>query len=777
MTQFNPTNRMPRPRFTTTLPSGPSVGLQAAGIEDPVVGRDPAGEQLQGALNEFTQTVGIAASIATRNENDRDRAEARAERDAYRAQQRQINADNLQWGAISRTISTDVRERLPGDIDAIGKGTFGWIPADEGDPEKRMHRLAEEATIDVPEAFRDRAIDQFKAQWATRGLNAMYAKSKADQKQAKDTAIEGTTNTVMLLADPAKIGETMAEAKRTIPGFTDDDADEVVVSAMLNTAKLGTPESAAMVEGFKGYLGKREVAARDQADRIVEAGKQKAESERNKQFANEAAIIRDRAFDRQTPPEKVKAEIKASAKALGIEERFVEDQIATVNTAIRHRQDEEIKRQVYESVANEVAARNFVSVNATLSSVGDATTPPTGLVQKIDFQPIPGLPEELGGVKVQRARFIEETRRQTGVELENLDTTDGVNVTRWTRYVRAMAGSGIEDEQQRNALLSLDFNTTDKGAAQTASPQNARAAQRYLLIKSINSNYAASLVASDPRAKKFYDSVAIDMLTPGAKLTPQIINTAVAKGQVKPEDESKPGDKAYAEVLKAAPNLSPSMVQYAVRTYNEQKGKAGALEYAVQEAQGRGVQLWQSWAGWANWAVPFTRANDSPSRPLVDLGTLATEDASVRPAIGTAMESLLEERAKEINKLDPTLKTQATDLSLNYIGNGVWEVEGIKAGGLDDKYDNLFFVTDAQVRERVGKNADTAKVEPLADLEKQLEQARKYRAEIENYVKTGVLPNIKGAMSMGGMSDGKAELQAIETKIKVRRLQESKKNP
>lgn len=765
MSQFNPTSRMPRPRFSTSLPSGPSVGLQAAGIEDPIVGRDPAGEQLQGALNEFTQTVGIAASIATRNENDRDRAEARAERDAYRAQQRQINADNLQWGAISRTISTDVRERLPGDIDAIGKGTFGWIPADEGDPEKRMHRLAEEATIDVPEAFRDRAIDQFKAQWATRGLNAMYAKSKADQKQAKDTAIEGTTNTVMLLADPAKIGETMAEAKRTIPGFTDDDADEVVVSAMLNTAKLGTPESAAMVEGFKGYLGKREVAARDQADRMVETGRQKAESERNKQFANEAAAIRDRAFDKRTPPEKVKAEIKASAKALGIEERFVEDQIATVNTAIRQRQNEEIKQQVYENVANEVAARNFVAVNATLSSVGDASTPPTGLVQKIDFQPIPGLPEELGGVKVQRARFIEEMRRQTGVELENLDRTDGVNVTRWTRYVRAMAGSGIEDEQQRNALLSLDFNTTDKGAAQTASPQNARAAQRYLLIKSINSNYAASLVASDPRAKKFYDSVAIQMDTPGAVPNDNLIRIATAKGSAAPEDANLPSTAEYKAIIEKSPSLTPSLMQYAVRTYNDQKGQAGALEYAIKEAQGRGVQLWQSWAGWANPLIPFTYQNDSPTRPMVDLGTLTNEDPSVRPAIGKAMESLLEERAKEINKADTTLKIDPTELRLNYVGSGTWAVQGIQAGKLDGKYAETWYVTDSQIRSRVARDAD--KKETLADLEKQLAEAQAWQSKMEQATKNTKIPSM-----IVKIYDGSMGIRDIETKIKVRKMHE-----
>jgi len=777
MSQFSPGSSFPRPRFNLGMPTGPTVGLQAAGIEDPVVGHDPAGQQLQGALNEFVQTVGIAASISDRRANEAARAAYRAEMDAKKAEE-------LQWGAVSRAISTTVRERLPGDIDAIGKGTFGWIPSDQSDPEIRMQRLAEEATVDVPEQFRERAVEQFKAQWATRGLNAMYAKSAADQKQAKKTAKDGATDEVMLLTDPSKIATTIDTAKRTIPGFTDDDADEIVVSAMLNTARLGTPDSIKMVEGFKSYLGKREVAARDQADRLVESGKQKDEIERNKQFANEAASIRDRAFNLQTTPEKVKAEIQDAAKRLGIEPRIVEDQIAGTNTAIARQRNEQAKQMEYERVANEITASNFVAVNQVLSSVGDATTPPTGAIAKIDFQPIPGLPPELGGVKAQQEQFISQARFQTGVDLTNLDGRDGVNMNRWTKYVRALAGSGVSDEQIKNTLLSLDFGTTDKNVAVPMNPQNAQAARMAQIIRTVNPNYFNSMVAGDPNAKRFYDSIGVDMLTPGAVLSDQIIRKAEAAGRIKQQDIAQPGDKVYTEVLKAAPNLSPSMVQYAARTYNEQKGKAGAMEYAIGEAQGRGVQLWQSW--WLNRANPFADGRNAATRPLVDLGTLADQDPSVRPAIGTAMESLLATRASEINKLDPTLKIKPDDLGLDYVGNGVWEVNGLVAGNLDHKYDHLFFVTDPQVREQIGKNTDTAKVKPLDSLLSDLAEAKRYQAQLDEFVKTDgangqkppttkLLPN--GGMSMGGMVSAQGLIADLQTKISIRKLQESQKNP
>ena len=103
----------------------------------------------------------------------------------------------------------------------------------------------------------------------------------------------------------------------------------------------------------------------------------------------------------------------------------------------------------------------------------------------------------------------------------------------------------------------------------------------------------------------------------------------------------------------------------------------------------------------------------------------------------------------------------------------MWEVEGIKAGRLDDKYDNLFFVTDAQVRERVQKNADTQKVESLADLEKQLvEMDKKMLAQ------NGGKPITQDDADWNSLKAyALSQKTALETKIKVRKLQESKKNP
>lgn len=769
MSQFQsqPSASLTRPRFAVDTTSGPTVGVQAPQINNPTTDGDQSMAQLSGAIRLLGNTVGDLGDRQARIDMKAERDQAKQEAAAEKAQRA---FDQAQRNAAAQ----EYQQQLPVLINGIKTGAIAPIEEDQGDPELFVNRVLGERTAGFGEPY----VNEAKRVAAPAMLRTVFAKMESDKKAAIKTQSEGLFSRVATTEDPEELDMIVDEARKQ-PGMA-EHVDGVLAKAMINAAKNNNE---GMVNALKTKLGTEEEGAQGYADRLLVVAKGKAETERNQAFANEAAQIREDAFNTKASPEAVKAQIEASAKQWGIERRFVEEQVRGVNAAIERQRNEEVQRLAYEKVANDIAISNFAAVNGILNNAGDATTPQTGLIQPIDFQPIPGLPEELGGVKVQQARFVNQARAQTGIDLNNLDSTDGVNVNRWTRYVRAMAGSGVQDDYIKTTLSGLDFGTTDKEGAQVNNPQNMRAAQMYLMVRSIKQNYAADMVKGNPQAKKFYDSVAIDMLTPGSKLTDQIINTGIAKGRIKPEDEARPGTKEYEAIVKAAPNLTPALQQYAVRTYNEQKGKPGALEYAVKEAQGRGVQLWQSWLGWANAdIIPFSDSSNAASRPLVDLGTLATEDASVRPAIGTAMESLLEERAKQINELDPTLKTQATDLSLNYIGNGVWEVEGIKAGGLDDKYDNLFFVTDAQVRGRVQKNADTAKVESLEELENKLTEAKRYQKEVNDFfitgkapTKTNLMPN--NGMTMGGYMTGDGLVAQLETKIKVRRLQQSKKNP
>lgn len=762
MSQFQsqPSASLTRPRFAVDTTSGPTVGVQAPQINNPTTDGDQSMAQLSGAIRLLGNTVG---DLGDRQARIDFRAEQTAAKREAAAEKAQRAFDQAQRNAAAQ----EYQQQLPVLINGIKTGAIAPTEEDQGDPELFVNRVLAERTA----GFGDPYVTEAKRVAAPAMLRTVFAKMESDKKAAIKTQSDGLFSRVAATEDPQDLDVIVEEARKQ-PGM-EEHVDGVLAKAMLNAAKNGNE---GMVNALKTKLGTEEVGAQDYAERLLVVAKGKAETERNQAFANEAAQIREQAFNTKASPEAVKAQIEASAKQWGIERRYVEEQVRGVNAAIERQRNEEAQRLAYEGVANEIAISNFAAVNTILNNAGDATTPQTGLIQPIDFQPLPGLPEELGGTKAQQARFVNQARAQTGIDLNNLDSTDGVNVNRWTRYVRSMAGSGVQDDYIKTTLNGLDFGTTDKEGAQVNNPQNMRAAQMYLMVRGINQNYAADMVKGNPQAKKFYDSVAIDMLTPGSKLTDQIINNGIAKGQVKPEDEARPSAKEFEAIMRAAPNLTPALQQYAVRTYNEQKGKAGALEYAVKEAQGRGVHLWQSWLGWSNGGLNplawFVDDNNAPSRPLVDLGTLATEDASVRPAIGTAMESLLEERANDIKKIDPTLRLEKTDLSLNYIGNGVWEVEGIKAGGLDDKYDNLFFVTDAQVRGRVQMNADTAKVEPLAQLESKLAKLKESQKKY-----TGQADVMIGSDFSGGSDPYWFAIQNLETTIKVRRLQESKKNP
>ena len=353
MSQFNPTSRMPRPRFSTSLPSGPSVGLQAAGIEDPIVGRDPAGEQLQGALNEFAQTVGIAASIATRNENDKERAQAQVERDQYRAEKEAARIREIQRGGILRGMSSTAREEMPSIIEAIKKGTLAPTADDQNDPELFLERLATERTIDVPEEFRDEAKDHYRSLIANRTLNALYAKQDSDRANAQRVAFGGVTDELLILDDPTKITETMNRAFATIPGIRAEQLDGLAASAMFDFAKRGDRK---MVEGFKSMLGKREIDQQDKADYMLATAEGKIRTENEANFKSYSAAARMSGFVSQTPPTIIAEGILKRAQQQGINPDIVENEVKTLFADIEKQQDKQQRELRYQQVVNTKAA-------------------------------------------------------------------------------------------------------------------------------------------------------------------------------------------------------------------------------------------------------------------------------------------------------------------------------------------------------------------------------------------------------------------------------------
>lgn len=758
--QSAPPTTLSMPRFSISGASGPAVPVQVQALEDPSMATDQSAAQLSGALRAFSATVGNLGDRQKQSEYEQQVAADKAERNAEKAR---IALDN----AVKNTAAMDGREWIPKLINDINTGAVRPTEADGGDPETFVDRLIRDRSVGLGDVYEN----ELRRVVAPRAINGVYVKMEADKKAAIKTQRIGFENRILATENPEQLDSVIQDARKQ-PGM-DEHVNDVLAKTLPTFAKAN---NATMVDAIKSSLGGDQIQMQDYADRLLEAASARADTERNRQFANEAAQIREDALNNQDTPQEVKDRITEAANRLGIEPRVVEQQVSTMNTEIKRAQEENMRRMAYERANSEVMTANTHLVAQVLGEAGDATGvgQMAGFGTRPDFSLIPGLPSEIGGTEAQKNNFIVEARRQSQVNLDNLDSSNFDNVNRWTRYFRGLANIGMEDPAIKDRLLSLDFNATDKAKDQVASQKNALAAQTYMMIRGINPNYAEKLVASDPRAKKFYDNVAIQTSVPGAVLTDQMIRAATQRASVDPSMVAQPSDKEWKAIVAKAPNLTPSLMQYAVRTYKDQEGQAGALDYAIEQAQNRSVQLWQPWAGsFANKYTPiawFTADNNSAARPLVELGTLADAGPESRPAVASAMETVLKQRAAEINKNDPTLKLDPQDLNLNYIGGGTWAIDGIEAGRFHEQNAGKYFVTDAQVREQMRKDAGS-NATTLLQLETELANLNK-KALAEN----GGKPIDEQAAAFDFVKAGLlSKIKATENQIKVKKFMENKK--
>ncbi len=552
MTQFNPTNRMPRPRFTTTLPSGPSVGLQAAGIEDPVVGRDPAAEQLQGAISEFTRTVNIAGNIASRNAETEERAAARAERDAEKAAREAEHVKQIQRGAILRGIATDVRESLPGDIDAISKGDPRMLPTkeDQGDPELFLERLATERTASVPEEFQEQAKDHFKALWATRGLGALYNKRDTDQANALRVSMGGVTDELLLLDDPTKIADTLNRAYATIPGIKQEQLDKVAADAMFSYAKQGTPEARKMLEGFKTMLGNREVDQQERADRMLAEAEARVQVENNRNFADESATLRMQALDPERPasPESVKIGIEAAAKKYGIAPRVVEEQLSGVNAAIRRKQEADLEKT--DLLAKEAITEKHLS---SLDAAADSRT--LFVAPELDTTTAAGT-----RVKMTKAEGIEIATQRAFARIEQGEQNPAVAFKKKALWA---ADNGVQPADWRSimdaghtASTAASVLQTKKDGSLDISPATIAGVDLYRRLKAVTPENLASMVPE--KSRPFYEAVSLvmdmpEVGSPGAAETPAAAQQRLAQAVITANRAiADPRRRVSREVLETA---------------------------------------------------------------------------------------------------------------------------------------------------------------------------------------------------------------------------------
>ncbi|HYC99830.1 MAG TPA: hypothetical protein VEB22_01265, partial [Phycisphaerales bacterium] len=315
-------------------PLGPTVAVQPVGIEDPALARDPATEQLGGALDAFTSLVAMGGRIADRDAAEAERAADRSEREQQKADAKALS---IAFGSAKRGAAQAARERLPGDIDLIRQGKFQFAPEDKGDPEAAIDRIANQyadmAAAELPEQHRETirqaVYEEFGRIYARPALTALYEKQNVDRKRAMDTALGGVKDQLLGTTDPDQIERVMNEAFATIPGVRLDQLDSVAANAMYSFARDGNET---MVNAFADMLGKRELDVQDRAQELLAIAKNKRTSEANAAFANVAGRVKLEVGLGQMTPESGIRQIIEIGQQNGIGFNKIESEAATLIT-------------------------------------------------------------------------------------------------------------------------------------------------------------------------------------------------------------------------------------------------------------------------------------------------------------------------------------------------------------------------------------------------------------------------------------------------------------
>lgn len=696
MTQFNPTNRMPRPRFTTTLPSGPSVGLQAAGIEDPVVGRDPAAEQLQGAISEFTRTVNIAGNIASRNAETEERAAARAERDQYKSEKEAARIYEIQRGGIMRGIASTAREDMPRDIEAIKKGTLAPSADDQNDPELFLERLATERTIDVPEEFREEAKNHYRSLIANRTLNALYAKQDSDRANAQRVAFGGVTDELLILDDPAKITGTLNRSFATIPGATLEDMDSIAADAMIYWAKQGTPEAAAMVEGFKSTLGKRKKDRQEDADRILATAQGRLETQNAAAFSEFSAATRLKDRLEQRSLAETATKIINFGRMNGASEKDIERETKELLNDIEKADKEAKKQQFAAAIDNSKKAISLGLAKQAMS--GNVVVFESATVgEDENGKPVEYATEPMKQDTADAIRTLHGWNGETG---PTVGGWYGLSPVAKTSYVKSIGVIKHTDPVHDAVVGSMRLDTeniavvtdTDKAALQMVQD-----------LKNVDPTYAMNV------ADKSDEGYVAELASVLLQSRPEDVNGAILQAK-----------SLFASIGKS--NIRNVGVQeaQAISDIDKQiESSPTLLRAASVRARMYVYGKMDPKDAYAKAIADVRKSTMEVNGKLVPMGTIYTIDDGMKSATEQAAEKILEGRVKKMITADERIRSDEDNFTIERLNDGAYTIRHKQnlAFPMPRGFDPVIRVSEIELEAaRIYQSDNPAKVSRLATL-------------------------------------------------------------
>ena len=547
MSQFfqpQPTLSLPRPMFEVPMPGIGQVPVETPGMPGAVVVQDSSAAQLNGAISQFANaTTDLVATRLARDE----RAALKAERAADKAERDAAKADDIQRTGIMRGIATDVRVSLPGDEAAIKRGSLRPGDADQNDPEIWLDNLVSARLADVPEKFRDEAIDYYKRLWAPRGLGALQAKAESDRKRGEQITLDGFADEVVMLGvnnDMEGLYGALTRGLET-PGVDPEKVRDRAATAMLTLARDGHRDAVASIKSWLGdnTYQKESLTADDLIDRFDD----RVAREQGRLFANDAADIRKRVSDGKLTLELGVREIERAAKDRNIESRFIENETQGLEAAIRKRDADEVKREreeavgqmkravsieladqaingfrptftdrvvgidedgkpiVYSGEAQQKDAFNTLRIAFNWPTQADGSPDPLGW-QKLDarekegylggLERMPDLdPFILDSVRGMNLR-TDEQATATAMDVRAVDTLRQIRAVSPVYAQRLVAAGGIEAKYAHLASIFLDTNPDTQAAITRAKQLYKQHGDR---IERMEPSQAADILAVEPQ--------------------------------------------------------------------------------------------------------------------------------------------------------------------------------------------------------------------------------------------------------------------------------------
>lgn len=764
MSQFyqpQPIANLPRPSFDIAMPGIGQIPVEAPSMPGAVVSTNTSVGQLNGALSQFIgATVDLSNARAARSE----RAAYAAERAQMQAEKDAEKADALQRTGIFRGLATSARESLPGDRAAIASGNFRPTEADQNDPEIWADRIARERLADVPEKFRDDAIDYYKRVWEPGVLNAYYAKAEADRKRNEQISLDGFADEVALAGANGDLEGLHGALTRgmEMPGADPEKVKDRAATTMITLARNGNKDA---VESIKTWLGDSYQKEQITSDSLLEQYDDKAAREQVRQFANDAADVRNRVRAGTLTLEQGVREINAAGKARGVGSNYTENETRELNGEIDKMHAEQVKAYRAEIIGQ---MKSTTSIGMTNQAIRG---------ERITFA------DRTIGVDENGKEIVYSEAEQKKDTLDNLRfafqwpaSKDGspdpygwakMGADQKSGYLRGLEKTDILDPYLASSVSGMDLRNEQQGAA---SRNDVLSVDTLRQIRAVSPVYADRLVAAGGVEAK-YAHLASILLDANPDTQAAITRTKQIYKQVGDRIERMEPSQA-ADILAADPSLSGNipLVQAAAteagirilgKTGDSAKMRSAAAKEAVAALS------------------PFTLKVNGRT---VAAGALASNRDADREVAGQVMSELMTGKINEAYKADARISNDVDDYTLEMVNSELYRLVNA-----NDPTQQLPRGIDPLIRASDIEDLMTARmaekfrspIRPVAELEKLIANAEAANAKIraDNQAKADLVnTEVRFQSGAGRMlrMQTYVDVDALNRELNVARLKERK---